>query len=267
MTGRISWAAAIAATALALGSACAAHATIMVTTFQGYVSSGVDGIGLFGSQGGSLAGKTFTATFVSDDSRSGAVVFDNAVSSGVTCTNSPVTCHALSASISINGNEIPMLQDVYDGRLDHSNVPMGTYEKYSQIIGGSRQEASDYLEFDDQTQVYDILISLIGMVSTENGGMYGDLEYKTPFDYQVVAGDTTYGRFLYQRTDRDTGVLEKTDIFLTTASVKSTVEQVSPIGWSHGSVPEPSSWALMLGGFMAVGAAMRASRARSMVKA
>lgn len=252
---------------MALGLAQTAHATIMVTTFQGYVSSGLDGIGLFGGQGASLAGKAFTATFVSDDAQAGAIVFDNAVSSGVSCSNTPVTCHALRARISIDGTDISMIQDVYDGRLDHTNLPTGSYKKYSQIIGGSRQEVSDYLEFDDQTLAYDIVISLLSMISTENGGMYGDLKYSSPFDYSAAAGDTTYGRFLYQRTDRGTGLVEKTDLFLRSTSVKSAAEQVSPIGWVPASVPEPSSWALMLGGFLGVGGALRAARAGRLASA
>ena len=206
-------------TALALFAANAASATVYTQTWTGTVKSGVDSANVFG--GGSMAGKSFVATYVFDDSI-GSVQINNGVehSARVGSNLGSVTPN-LSSSIAINGFTFNFVGTAY-AEIYASREPGFSY------LSSSARTATTYLT----NSVYDV-----------TSAAFADPSFA--FSGSVPSGFSSAGQFEFGG--------EK---LLFTNLTYSVAAAPAP-----AAVPEPASWAMMIGGLAVAGAAMRRRKA------
>jgi opacity protein-like surface antigen len=225
MRGRANFAAA-AVTAAAMAAASAASAAIVTVTIDGTVAQGFDNFQTFG--GGNLAGDAFQAVFKFDTS---APAFSQS-NSQVTFINGgsefPIVSPSLGASITINGDTATIAGSYY-GELWASR-------------GGGITEQMD-TAYDDSVGVNGEDLSKITIDSF--GLLPGTIDQ--PIAKTTLLGDSS-GQV--QILTSNAGGVQNAFADLVATSLTETV----------AGVPEPASWALMLCGFAAVGATLRARR-------
>lgn len=221
-----------AALAASLTLAGPAAATVHHLTYKGVVTSALDQTGEFGP-GASLVGMSFVAKVVYDDanpgaSHTGGVYYDDYAGYGA---DNPVT-----ATILLNG-VTRSFGATYgrDSRVDRTLQP----GCLSDCTTGSFQQSAE----DRYTQGGLYTLNYINLGGSSTDGALSGLAHTAPNFTNPPIGLYAYVSLFEQ------------DIFTLaarrSASVFVTIESVT------GAVPEPSSWALMLLGFGAVGGLLR----------
>jgi hypothetical protein len=207
--------------ALAMLAASSAGAATVTVTHTGHVTAGTDDFGLFGAAGADLAGTPYTIVFTMDLSQTDHGVF--------TYPTGEVSGYSFGPeSVSVTfGNVTRHYSDPVDGNMNRETFPPGIYV--------TQYFAADYFDDASNPGGNTYIVAQLG----SNTPMFQSVDLTTPFSYTAQPGDYVGGQFYY-RGDY---------ISLEDESVRST-----------GAVPEPASWAMMLGGFGLVGGAMRSRR-------
>jgi len=228
-------AAAIAALALALSTA--ARAEIVQITYTGYVKadSTPDSMGLFGAPGASLAGDTYTAVYTINDaqgmSATDGSTFSVVAGSGATpavtevLTISGVSFDEMLGTASF-GEQVRVYGHVFPIPV-FGGLTGPIYGLYS-IVNGAHDLSSGN-----------------GIVS--NNPITSSYDYHQPMTYITQSTDTSLGTF--QDCSSSGPSCDGLELYSATVQVIDVV-------------PEPAAWALMLAGFGAVGAALRAKSGR-----
>jgi hypothetical protein len=237
-------AAALASAALA----SSADAGVLVTTYTGYVSNGVDNTGFWGlGAGADLAGHAFTAVYSLDDSVAGATVAFNSLSSQVYGygASNPVT-----ATLTINGVSWAFgLTADADGWYYVYNIGEAG-QGFTHRASDSRSEVDHIAHRRDQwTTVLDA--SLGG-----NGHTPVSPDYRTSSAYVLGEVGNIYGSFSRFHSSYSTESGEGGTTYDWYGNLQGT--SVSSIYTSDPVVvPEPMTWTLMIVGMGAAGAALR----------
>jgi hypothetical protein len=227
-------------TTLLLATACAcatmagtAHATAYVVTVTGTLTGAWDNAGIFGPAKTSLNGKAFTATFQVDEDTPGSYHALNTPNQRMLVglyAASPVL-----GSLTVNGitRQVQPLQGtvyVIDnfGSVSRDNV---SFKASSDNYDGG-------VYYDDWVQ--------FGATDWSNAWLSSTVVPAT-FSYTVPGALATSGNFRFQNS-RD-GYLADGQFAVTGFTIVSQAQTPA--------VPEPASWALMIGGFSLAGAAMR----------
>lgn len=217
--------------AVALAWAGQASATIITTTYQGTVFSGIDALGLFGAAGADLTGDPFSAVVVFDSSLSRqADVRGISVLGGAGLgTPNPF----VSTSLTIDGMAyvlpVPAFLSgffaAYDRDKDGVQTVFSTAVENS--IGGGFSAPANVAFM---------------MVLESSPGLFPKAGSALPF---TGTGD---GRF------KPAGTSE----MIVLAPVSGLIDPAPPLTY----VPEPGAWVLMLAGFGLAGVALRVRRSR-----
>jgi hypothetical protein len=204
-----------AASAVLAVVSSAARADIVTETYTGWVT-GTDYAGYFGAAGAQLESPAFTATYVFDTNLSGAGQYNNG--NAVQTYGSGYQSPAISASLLINGRtfNIPISQD-------SSNFSLSNVAATGHLI------AESYVQIDSAGD------NIGNYISTRDPNAPVLTSLNTPFSYSL-AGSYYYldqeGQFDY---GADNLVLFSETVALT------------------DGVPEPSTWAMMILGFLGIG--------------
>jgi hypothetical protein len=216
----------VAAVAM-LGGVSQSSAAIMDVTYTGTVSTGWDNLGLFGTKGANLTGKSWVATYTFDTSCNACTLHQTSYDSWVIggssyiLFNSATTSPVLSSMITING-----VGKAVDGsylgedRANHE-VPGEQYH-YAANSGPGQTETLKN--------------------SIRNFSALFPASINTPFTHTVGANDIGYANYYLNYHNGLSG----NDIYANLATLTVSPHVVA-------AVPEPSTWAMMLLGFAGVG--------------
>ena len=231
--------------ALATSVALPAAAAVYVTTWSGTLVNGVDYTGEFGQFGRVLDGLAFTAVYTLDDSAPNAKLSISPGYSTITGgpnQGSPFT--PLTADLTITGHvmHFGVGPNIYHeaSNGDAKGVISGNYNDYQdEIFGGFRDNSIIRNEVTSTTSHF--------LTSSDP---------RMPFATSG-AGLTFSGGFSIN--NNATGVGNERQRHAFSDFLTTRVETVlRPQG---GAVPEPASWALLIGGFGMVGTLLRRRRA------
>jgi hypothetical protein len=234
----------LAGAALALSAMFAlppsAAAASWTTTDTGVVTAGSDTLGSFGRGGGGccgaeLTGLAFTAVVVTDSSTSGATIVpgpDGLAVSGAGAAN-PV-----SAALTINGHTLVLGGSSGSQQLSDNGALQGAAHSASNF-----EESIFFLPFGEDGELGKFGYTLVEGLTLQASGL-GDGDFNSLPPGMVGVG------FLFQSLDTYNGFVGSgtsggADLLI--SSVEMTVQEV----------PEPGTWALMILGFGAAGAALR----------
>lgn len=231
---------AVALSALAAGTS--ASATVTITTYKGVVrDSQFDSFGIFGTLGANLSGAAITATFTTNNDPS-ALIYDDGELRGVIGGADYGTPAFTSAVVSIGSNSYT---------VDGSLVGL-TYRLYSParpaygVLNGAGQYTSP--------GVFLLASALILSPEPFIADRFQDssVSYVLPNNLTNAEGVGTFSVDVY---DSNWNLQGSYAIFADMTSVTSSSDGVA-------AVPEPATWAMMIGGFGAAGAVVRRRRAR-----
>ena len=254
-TGLAAGALALAFTLAGTGSASAA--AVMVYTYSGTVSSFQDpGDARFG---GTITPNvtSFTAVFTRDDNTPGAVQtpgatpFESSHLSGDGIT-SPVLARLEVGSMIFNFGSDPNFQNHYGHQLQRKSSDDG----YEEFILNTTDGSLLYAGCCQFSRNQSISIGAGGsggnyLISSD----YHLLDSLTPATTPLMTwqGYASFGENVYDSAhDESTGTTSALYFTITSATVSDAVS---------APAPEPGTWALMIGGFGLVGAALRRRRA------
>ena len=218
----------------------AAAAATWTTTYAGVVSEGQDGSGTFGVgflgslDDASLAGYAFTAVFVTDSQAAGAIL--TPVPGGLQVGGAGV----VSALFTINGHTLSLGATSGDQSLTDNGLV--------QTAAHSAATNEDKVQYEEEEGADFPLIfgyrSRGSLSLSVTGAGDGDANTLPP----GVIGTGTFYRYL-EAYDGYSGLGADSSGGLLVTSVTQT--------YNPGAVPEPGTWALMILGFGAAGAALR----------
>jgi hypothetical protein len=230
-TGKTTGLAAKAATFAAIGllaaaAAPGAQATVVITTYQGVVSGGVDTVGFFGTPGANLTGEAFTAVYTLDlasstNFKSPPGAFDDNFQYG-----------RGTASFTIGG----------------ATIVSPWVENY-RYIASSSQYIYGYTGFCCDSVHSSLIEFQTGIVGSS---LLNSVDLTQPLSYKIVDGDWGASGFGYFSGSDPYG--NSSNLGLSTKQFEVTTDAIA--------VPEPAAWALMLTGFLGAGAALRGARRR-----
>ena len=215
------------ALATSFGACATASATLIDVIYKGVVKNGVDGIGLFGSPGADLTGDAFVATFNMDTSK-GTNAFtptENYIYGGALyTTESPM----IKATLEINGKSAA-IDGSYNGSVQAFLGQPGVANQQSHYASDSDGNTlllyvsdAEFASVGNIPFTIDVPLDFV-FTSAEIGGIFG-----TFHSGGLATGlDLTSTELIYQYPSTDGG---------------------------GGVVPEPSTWALMLMGFVGLSA-------------
>jgi len=203
-----------------------ASAQQYIAEYQGTVQNGTDALGIFGAAGADLTGLDFDAQFIFDPSTA-TTTYDDGVQAYFR--------NALETAIlTINGHSYTWGPN-NDGFVDVlNNLPSSPLYSEDEDL---RQDQAD----DNNGRIY------LSIYSGQHSLFTTD-DYTAPFDHSVDASTEYAG-----------GAFNLGGFYNGPTSGNLLATQVTVSAYVP-SVPEPSTWALMLFGFGAIGAAMRRIR-------
>jgi len=212
-----------------VGAYTPASATLIDVIYKGTVTAGSspDQIGLFGPADADLTGDAFVATFVMDTSKGTnySTATENYITGGTTYgTTSPM----ISATLEING-----MSHTIDGSVNGTVQTFLGYPGISnQAYHGATATNNDPLWLD---------------VANAHGASVGNIPFTidVPLDFVFDSSDVGNGEALFHSGGLSTSLdLGPTEL----------IYQYPPTDGGGGAVPEPSTWALMLLGFVGLSA-------------
>ena len=225
-----------AVSAIAIGAASSVSA--LTVTDIGVVSSGTDGLGLFGPAGADLAGDPYIAVFTYDLSKADKVV--NSVHDSLSYGYTPAF---LSVTVSINGREssapvwgIPFYDlHTYNGEIEgynggSSSYQSHSYDEYYYVQGPYADYQSAEFAVTDRISINNASIPL----NYTMPGVY----YIPPYNASATFSSST-------RTDCEESCDPPYVLYpQTLANINLS---------SVGIAPEPATWVTMLVGFVGLG--------------
>jgi len=216
----------LAAVALLAGTCALAGVAnaevIVVATFQGVITGGTDGIGLFGSQGTDLTGDSYTAVFRANTS-TGVSDFTPPFYSFIYGGERFGVHPTVSADVTINGVTFHIGGQAY-GDVTTQSLAIGDADQYSD------SEDNDASVYDD--------------ISSFSHGFTPSYSYTVPYSYTRQSGDFGNGGFA-----ADDGSLA------TNASLNPMFVSISSF-----ETPEPLTLSLFGASLVGAAAAMRRRR-------
>jgi hypothetical protein len=227
-----------------LAAATPADAALIQQVYSGTVVYGYDNLGIFGA-GPDLTGLAYTATYLIDDSKGtesnyvyddGAGTYYYSVDQIVGGIGYNGTSNPVSAKLTIAGVTIALGSDYYGSAYKSDYSPM------SSSIDGFSTQVFDYVISPDGSTYASYSLYNYAYV---NSARITSSDLRTPDAFTPLSG---YGSGTYQNYDYATG----TQAY---AQFDATSFTSSP-----AAVPEPASWALMIGGFGIAGGALRRRR-------
>lgn len=215
----------------ALLTAAPADAATYLISYKGTVSNGFDYTGVFGTPG-SLDGLAYTAKYTLTLPTQGAHTYDDGTRASISGGLAYGAPPPVSGTLTINGISLSLV---------------GAFESYA-------HQANEYFNSDEvahfvrdangnnEFSLYNRVFSPVNeLVSTQN--------YTAMLHYDVRAGDNSNGFFNFDKSSQFGSPLR--------ASGGLTARSVSI---AAAAVPEPATWAMMIGGFGMIGAAERYRR-------
>ena len=220
-----------AAIAASFAVASAAQAATYVITFTG-TAAAYDNVGLFGTAKKSYTNVAFTSVYTLSYPNPGTLALNDADERRYvgSLPNNPMT-----ATLTINGITRSLMS------LQTSVYYMNNGPTYDALE--YRVSADDYLN----GVLYDDV--MWNNVFDTTKLMLSSTEFLGSFDYIVTSPVTGGGSFRFQNS-RD-GYQANGEFVTKTVSIRTIEDQ---------AVPEPASWAMMIGGLGLVGASMRRRR-------
>jgi PEP-CTERM motif len=213
--------------ATSFGACATASATLIDVIYKGAVKDGADGIGLFGPAGADLTGDAFVATFNMDTSKGNnrSVPAENLIEGGtVYGVDSPM----IKATLEING-----VSHTIDGGYN------GTVQSFLGDPGAANQQT--HVAYDAAGN--SVLLNVIDSEFASVGNIPFTID--VPLDFVFTSSDLGGGGALFHSGNLGTGLdLRPTEL----------IYQYPSTDGGGGAVPEPSTWALMLLGFVGLSA-------------
>ena len=221
---------AIAAVA-AIFVSSAARADIVTVTYTGVITSSSQMTSGFGANSGdgTLVGDSYKAVYVFDTSKgviSSSTNQNYAYGGQEYSTLSPV----LSATAFLNGYATPSISGSYAGVIEGANFGPGNTSEQNHL-------AEDVATAGNMTS-FNVLNNY---VYNNQGTIPGSIT--AGFTYTPVSTDTQFSEVLFETLDSANNFIDRTQINAQILSVTETI----------GSVPEPSTWAMMILGFCGIG--------------
>jgi hypothetical protein len=242
----------------ALLTASSAQAAQVLVTYSGTVETGYDAFQFFKTGSDNLAGQGFALEFVLDTGTAGAVFLPFSTSAhlyGFDASN------PLSVSFTLNGKSLasaPAVTSSY-GIVSYHHQHMG------QNLGGGGYYNSGVLHHYRETSGEGNELSVLADIY-DAVPITGTLDLKAPLTYFVQPGATAGGQLSFTRFDSPKPVSEDEPWnFSHHVTAKLSLQSLAIT--SIAAVPEPSTWAMMILGFGAVGTAMRLSSRRAALAA
>jgi len=238
----------LAAALLAAGPAEAAE---YIITYTGTVSASYDGTGTFGDPNASLDGLAFTAVYTLTAPLAGAYTSEGEFSARIWGGAQYAAPSPLSATLTINGIT-QAVSGNQRGDVEQRFVPDEIFE-----VGEIRHLAKHFSQtHDDQGffQQDSYLLSNYIRSGFGNFDFLNTTDYTASLDYDVRPGDVSTGSFRFEEFRYDGIYYAYGDLTATHVTIAP-----APLG---GALPEPSTWAMLLLGFGAVGAGLRSARRR-----
>jgi hypothetical protein len=248
MGARSGWRAAAVAAGLCLAVAGPAAADRYAATWTGTVRSGADNAGLFGAPG-DLTGEAFTAVFTID-----ARVFD-----GVTLTQD----YGFS-SIEGFAPVVPVTADFtlkgvtrhYGATYGSATAADASYQGYDYVGHSAYDFSEQETEGPDGTVSYHLVQNLLLLSAMSTLTDFTDGEFRGPFS--ALAPDVFMDGSLFEYREDYTDALGLVASYAVQADLSGTSLTIEALGTGEPSpTPEPATWAILLLGFAAVGAAAR----------
>jgi hypothetical protein len=218
------------ASAAIFGGSSAAQADTILVTVSGTLSSGVDTFGTFGTGSANLTGETGQIVFTFDYTPGSA---NESLTSD---THSYISQHVPSvgfSDVTVNGVTVRS-NGLFDSKLTLRNNVSGFDKLFA------------------QTETFNSTTS--GIVQLDISSNKVDFITALDFDQSFVV-PTNFANFFQtaffnlEHKNADTGAVE--------LKVSGSISPTS-VSFQHiASVPEPASWAMMIGGFALAGAALR----------
>lgn len=240
----------LATACVTLAAATPAEAALIKQVYRGTVTSGYDKIGLFGA-GQDLTGLAYTATYFIDDIKglenrytnyvyngNGSYYYDTNNIYGGSDWSKP---NPVSATLTIAGVTIPIGGNAA-GQATKHDVNSNIYSGFDDLVSTSLHE---YRYNPDGTPIDKNDLASSAYVDNSTITSPG---LRTADAFKVLPG---YGTGRYILTNYATGEL---------VSAQFNVTSFASSG--AAAVPEPASWALMIGGFGIAGGALRRRAAR-----
>ena len=231
------------AAAIALGSSSSTSANVLKVTDIGRVVGGYDGLGLFGTAGADLVGDSYEAVFSFDLSGPSGSYSDGSRAYAYGGQIFGGSSTFVSEIVTINGTGAPSFEEL-GGEIVAEN---GTTFSAQSHYAASVTPVFTYPTF-----------SLTSYISADyffapNNSIpldYSQAETYTSADYSMYASFDAFSLSLDLQTGQSTGNWTAANVMLSSVTISSVTVGDSP---SPTSVPEPSTWAMMLLGLAGLG--------------
>jgi PEP-CTERM motif len=213
--------------ATSFGACATASATLIDVIYKGAVKNGVDGIGLFGVAGADLTGDAFVATFNMDTSKGNnlSTPTENLIEGGaVYVVDSPM----IAVTFEING-------------ISHtiSGGDNGTVQSFLGQPGVANQQTHYAYDATGNS----VFLNVFDAASASVGNIPFTID--VPLDFVFTSSDLGQGEALFHSGNIGTGLdLRPTEL----------IYQYPSTDGGGGAVPEPSTWAMLLLGFVGLSA-------------
>mgnify|MGYP000971117389 CR=1 FL=1 len=225
--------------------AAPADAAVYLISYQGVILSGNDATNAFGVGIGSLAGLSYQADYLFDDSIPGLSYSSNG-SSIVTVSGGSIrgnTSPFLTATLTINGVST-IFSSLQEGLLEQRNNHFG--------VDSVRHQASYF--FDNSSQNFS---SFLYNQFQGTSNIVDSINLTDNLFYTQQPGVNSNGTAAILSIDKTTNTI----MINAQANLRPTSVRISAVS----AVPEPASWAMFISGFGMIGGGMRYRKRRSTI--